>query len=99
MKVSSLHFMNRRAGLAGILIVGFLIAGALIILSSYEYNLRNRDDVLSFAAQFGRWLLQVGKNTVKVVGYAVRMKWTPDIAQSNSSNSSTNHSNSAGGRK
>ncbi|MEM0230589.1 MAG: hypothetical protein QXW00_04290 [Candidatus Woesearchaeota archaeon] len=78
--------MKRKGGVLTVLIVAFLIVGALMIISAYQYNLATKEGALLFAGKFGRWLFQLGKNTAQVVGYAVRLRWTPEINTSNSTN-------------
>lgn len=61
-----------------IVLVIFLLIGALIILRSYDYDLEQKDDRASFFKTYFGWLWDVGKTTKNVVTYAVNQDWLPE---------------------
>ena len=56
----------------------FILIGAVMIIYQYDINLTQEGGKENFANQFGKWLVQLGKNSVKVVGYAIHQPWLPD---------------------
>ena len=64
-----------------IIILVFLLIGAYLIITTNQYNLKDKDDTKGFLTKFGGWLMQVGRNIKDVTGYAVQKKWLPDANQ------------------
>ena len=56
----------------------FLIVGGFIIASSYKLNLNEPNDRRTFIGKFSVWVVNVGKNVIRTVGYAMRQDWLPD---------------------
>jgi hypothetical protein len=59
------------------IIIIFLIIGGLMIARSYNLNLKKPDHMRTFFGKFSVWLVQLGKNTINTVGYALRLNWLP----------------------
>jgi hypothetical protein len=66
---------------ATIIIIVFLLIGAFIIYSNLGVSLSEKDGRRSFAWEFGKWIFNVGKTTVRVVGYAFNQQWFPEVDQ------------------
>jgi len=67
------------------LILIFLVIGGFIIATSYNLNLNKPEDRRSFLGKFSVWVVQLGKNTVNTVGYALKMDWLPKKENGNTS--------------
>jgi len=60
------------------IVLVFLIVGGFIISSSYKLNLNESDDRRTFVGKFSVWVVNVGKNVVRTVGYAMKQDWLPE---------------------
>ena len=49
-----------------------------MIARSYNLNLKRPEHRRTFFGKFSVWLIQVGRNTIKTVGYALKLDWLPD---------------------
>ena len=56
----------------------FLVVGGFIIATSYNLNLKKSEDRRTFIGKFSVWVVSVGKNVVKTVGYAIKLDWLPE---------------------
>ena len=65
------------------IIMIFLVMGGFIIARSYDLNLKETEDRKTFVGKFSIWLVGVGKNTAKTVGYAIGLDWMPDAEKLN----------------
>jgi hypothetical protein len=61
---------------------------AFSIINAYNLDLNNSADRSSFAKNFVSWFVKVGKGAAKVVGFAVKQDWKPELNTSNITNSS-----------
>lgn len=64
----------------------FLVIGGIIIATSYRLNLKEPDDRKTFLGKFSGWVVGVGKNVIKTVGYAFKLDWLPEKTQNESMN-------------
>ena len=60
------------------LIIIFLLIGAFIITTSYNLNLKKPEDRRTFIGKFAIWTVNIGKNVIKTVGYAMKFDWLPE---------------------
>ena len=54
-----------------------IIMGGVFIIVKNHYDLRKKGDSAGFIHDFSGWVVQVGKNTVNMAGYVVKMDWIP----------------------
>jgi len=59
------------------IVIIFLVIGGFIIARSYDLNLKKPEHRRTFLGKFSVWLVQLGKNTIRTVGYALGMDWLP----------------------
>ncbi len=55
----------------------FLVIGGFMIARSYNLNLKESSDRRTFFGKFSVWVVQLGKNTVRTIGYAFKLDWLP----------------------
>lgn len=55
----------------------FLVIGGFMIARSYNLNLKEPAHRRTFFGKFSVWLVQLGKNTIRTVGYALKLDWLP----------------------
>lgn len=60
------------------IVIIFLVIGGFMIARSYNLNLQKPEGRRTFFGKFSVWLVQLGKNTIKTVGYAFSLDWLPD---------------------
>jgi len=60
------------------IVLVFLVIGGFIISSSYKLNLNEPEDRRTFVGKFSIWVVNVGKNVIRTVGYAMRQDWLPE---------------------
>lgn len=60
-----------------ILVILVLIIGGFIIKSSYDLNLKDKDDRSTFVNLFSKWVLKLGHNLVDLTSSAVKQDWSP----------------------
>ncbi len=63
-----------------IIVLIFLVFGGFLIVKYNNYKFDNPDEVVSFTADYGKWLFGVGKSAVKVVGAVIKEDWLPQEA-------------------
>lgn len=63
------------------LILIFLVIGGFIIATGYNLNLKKSEDRRTFIGKFSVWVFNLGKNTVKTVGYVIKLDWLPETEQ------------------
>lgn len=63
------------------LVLIFLVIGGFIIATSYNLNLKRPEDRRTFIGKFSIWLVQLGKNAVRTVGYVIKLEWLPERPQ------------------
>ncbi|MFH2028077.1 MAG: hypothetical protein ABIJ08_02990 [Nanoarchaeota archaeon] len=63
------------------IILIFLVIGGFIIANSYNLNLKKSDDRKSFIGKFSIWVVGVGKNVARTVGYAIKLDWLPETSE------------------
>ena len=61
-----------------LIVIIFLIIGGFIIAKSYDLNLKETEDRRTFLGKFSIWLVGIGKNIAKTVGFAVKQDWLPE---------------------
>jgi hypothetical protein len=69
-----------------VLLLIFLLVGAYMIKSYYDYSFKNKDDTRNFVVKLGSWLIQVGSNVKDVTGYVIHKQWLPQLNETNSTN-------------
>ena len=70
--------LGKKAGMIKILILVGIVLGAILIINARNYDMKTSAGAFGFLHDFGSWLLQLGKNAGRVVGFAVKQKWTPE---------------------
>ncbi len=60
-------------------IIAVLVIGGLMINSSLDTDFSEPSDITTFAKEFGKWVIQLGKSTKNVAGYTVLQTWTPEV--------------------
>lgn len=63
-------------------VVIFLLVGAYIIKTAYDYDFGKGDDRTGFATKFVKWVAQLGKNIVGLASYATDQEWLPNKTNS-----------------
>ena len=58
-------------------IVMFLLIGAFFIVSENKLPISTNEGAFKFVSLYSNWLVSVSFNSVKTVGYAVKMDWLP----------------------
>ena len=71
-------FRGKRGELIGFIAVLALVIGAYAIIKSKGYSLNSPGEALLFARDFGQWIFQIGKNSARVIGFAVKQRWAPE---------------------
>ncbi|PIN71843.1 hypothetical protein COV21_04045 [Candidatus Woesearchaeota archaeon CG10_big_fil_rev_8_21_14_0_10_45_5] len=69
--------IGRKGSFLGVIAIAALVFGAVLIISANHYDLKTKQGALGFTGKFAGWLWQLGKNTVRVIGYAIRLNWAP----------------------
>jgi hypothetical protein len=65
-------------------VVVFLLIGAFIIKSAYDYDLSDGPDRKGFISRMGRWVWQLGGNIVDLTSFATKQEWLPGVNETNS---------------
>jgi len=66
------------------IIVIILVIGGWIIFKAGTYEpITEPKNAVGFAVDFGKWVFQVGKSTVKTAKYAADQDWLPKTNQTN----------------
>ena len=60
-----------------IILIIVLVAVGFIIISTNNYDLRDKDGRIEFAKAYGGWLSKIAKNTANAVGYVIKLDWLP----------------------
>jgi len=55
----------------------FLAIGGYIIKSNLDLALDEKDDQKTFAYEFGKWTVKLGKNLKDLTGQAIKQEWLP----------------------
>lgn len=58
-------------------IIIILVIGGYMIKTSYDLDLNDNPDRITFAKKYFGWIFDIGKNTKDVVGYAAQKDWLP----------------------
>jgi len=58
-------------------IIILIVVGSFAIINSYDFDLGEKSDQVSFVKVFARWMFQVGKSVKNTVGYAFNQEWMP----------------------
>ena len=60
-----------------IILVIALIAVGFLVISTNNYDLRDKEGRIDFAKAYGGWIGKIGKNTANAVGYVIKLDWLP----------------------
>jgi hypothetical protein len=62
-----------------VLLLIFILIGAYMIKSYYDFSFKDMDDTKNFLVKFGHWIIQVGSNVKDVTGYVIHKRWLPQF--------------------
>jgi hypothetical protein len=65
-------------------VVVFLLIGAFMITTAYDYDLGEGDDRKGFLSRMGSWVWRLGGNMVDVTSYVAKQEWLPETNETNS---------------
>ncbi|MBI2672509.1 hypothetical protein HYX16_06255 [Candidatus Woesearchaeota archaeon] len=68
-----------------VLILILLVIGAYFVKTYNNYNLKNKDDLISFAKVYSGWVYSVFTNVKDITGEVTKKEWLPKNNQTNSS--------------
>jgi len=68
-----------------VLIIILLVIGAYFIKTYNNYNLKNKDDLISFIKVYSGWVYGVFVNVKDITGYTAKKEWLPKNNQTNTS--------------
>lgn len=82
-----------KLNIIGLILLIFLVFGGYLIVRQNRYELKNTEDSVSFAKDYGRWIWDTGKKSARVVGAVIKEvsdhDWLP-VNDSNLSNYTQN---------
>lgn len=67
------------------IIVIFLLVGALIIVNNSNLHLSNNEDLNKFSNLYFNWLKQISSNTAQITGNIIGIDWLPKEQAKNNS--------------
>jgi hypothetical protein len=70
--------LGKKAGIIKIFILVAIVFGALLIINARNYNVKTKEGAFGFLYEFGRWILQLGRNVGRVIGFATKQEWAPE---------------------
>jgi hypothetical protein len=62
-----------------IIVVKFLLLGALFIISNQELYLTNPQDLETFYDLFGSWIFNLANHFFQISGYVINSEWLPPL--------------------
>ncbi len=65
----------------------FLLIGALFIISNENLHLREKEEAKKFAGLYYSWLFDIGKNVASVTAFVIKFDWLPSQQDNNDSSS------------
>ena len=54
-----------------------LLIGGFMIKTTYDLSLSNKSDQKILVVEMVKWVWKIGRNLVKLTGYAVHLNWSP----------------------
>jgi len=60
-----------------IVVVKFLVIGALFLVSNNDLNMGNMDERAEFIGMFSSWMVGLYDQTIEISGYVVNSEWLP----------------------
>jgi len=60
-----------------IILVAILVLIGFVILITNNYDLTTKDGRIDFAKSYVSWFEKSVKNSVNVIGYAIKLDWLP----------------------
>jgi len=70
--------LGKKAGMIKIFILVGIVFGAILIINARNYDMKTKEGTFGFLYEFGRWLLNLGRNVGRIIGFATKQAWAPE---------------------
>ena len=62
-------------------IISILLIVGLVIINSYNLNIKETEGKKEFVVLYGKWVLKTATNIKDLIGYAIKQDWSTDTTK------------------